>query len=582
MNYKILIAILAIIVLLLIVYCVYNNRIKEMFESVVEEETSVPEVEIVNEDLGKSLVLNGSFQDGKDIENSGGDKLGNSIVIHPNPGKSSYVLKQTSNINDNLQKYKTRYQITVDVSKNTYYSVSCFVKNSEDYDGNDNIFYIKLYNLTQEPKTKISEGAVLFKKTVYNSLWIKKQYIFQTPPDSNEKVDILLGYSPSNTKGYRFITDISVIRYYPLLKNFPTHSKLALLLNSFDTNSYNGGKVWKDLTSSGNDFTWDLEPSLDTNDGFSLKDNKIIISKYLLNSSDFSIIFFYQGVLNNSGPLFKTKTYKLELFCNYNSCTYSFYEKNKKITWKSGIPHSRSLYILVKKGDNITFYKDDSLLNAVTSYGDDAYNEHINGFIINPDKKLSGNLSSFCIINSNVTKDYIDMLNYYFYKTVLYSNIAKKHTNIFSNPDISNYQFSSQSPLDNSASATETTSATVSETAILSETDTTTTAIIDKNKCPFKNSSQTCNSYECRNAEWSNNNTITNKCQQVINQYCNTSDGNQDESCKLYATDDKEPKCSSSRSIINQLKQPSDECQKCPDMSKYIKKDEIPCWGCNL
>ena len=38
------------------------------------------------------------FQDGKDIENSGGDKLGNSIVIHPNPGKSSYVLKQTSNI----------------------------------------------------------------------------------------------------------------------------------------------------------------------------------------------------------------------------------------------------------------------------------------------------------------------------------------------------------------------------------------------------------------------------------------------------------------------------------------------------
>ena len=24
------------------------------------------------------------------------------------------------------------------------------------------------------------------------------------------------------------------------------------------------------------------------------------------------------------------------------------------------------------------------------------------------------------------------------------------------------------------------------------------------------------------------------------------------------------------------------DCQKCPDMSKYIRKDKIPCWGCNL
>ena len=23
-------------------------------------------------------------------------------------------------------------------------------------------------------------------------------------------------------------------------------------------------------------------------------------------------------------------------------------------------------------------------------------------------------------------------------------------------------------------------------------------------------------------------------------------------------------------------------CPKCPDMSKYIRKDKIPCWGCNL
>ena len=30
------------------------------------------------------------------------------------------------------------------------------------------------------------------------------------------------------------------------------------------------------------------------------------------------------------------------------------------------------------------------------------------------------------------------------------------------------------------------------------------------------------------------------------------------------------------------LPEETKECPKCPDMSKYIRKDQIPCWGCNL
>ena len=29
-------------------------------------------------------------------------------------------------------------------------------------------------------------------------------------------------------------------------------------------------------------------------------------------------------------------------------------------------------------------------------------------------------------------------------------------------------------------------------------------------------------------------------------------------------------------------KKNTENCPKCPDMSKYIRKDKIPCWGCNL
>ena len=29
-------------------------------------------------------------------------------------------------------------------------------------------------------------------------------------------------------------------------------------------------------------------------------------------------------------------------------------------------------------------------------------------------------------------------------------------------------------------------------------------------------------------------------------------------------------------------KKKQEECPKYPDMSKYIRKDKIPCWGCKL
>jgi len=580
MNYKTLI-IITLLILVLIGY-LYNRNTNEYFttENIsTEEEIEIEESEEQEIESQDILVKNGSFRGGKDITNSGGDKLGNSIIIHPNPGKTSYVLRQTSNISESLHKYKTRYQITINTENSRFYAVTCFVKNSNEYDGNNDIFYIKLYNNTLAPKTLISSGKVLFEKKFYDSIWYKKQYVFQTTSDSNGQIEFLLGYNPENTKGYRYITDISVYRHYPLLKKFPVNYNLVVLLNSFDKNSYSDGNIWKDLTSSGNDFVWDKEPSLDVSDGFSLKDNKLVTSKYLLNNlNNFSIAFFYEGKLNNSGVIFVTNKYKLSILCEYTNCKYVFKHNNKTVTWKVGMPQSRSLYVLINNDNTneVLLYKDGILINSITSYKNNKYNQYIKGFIVNSGKKLKGNLSSFCIFGGVVTKDYIDILNYYYNKTILYSNIVNNQTSIFNNPDTSNYQF-----LKNTTSTSKDVEIVMDnkveqELSINSESPLEGEEVVKK--CPFTKESLTCDTCECKNTNWSDSKSISRRCQLIINDYCKKN--KDDISCKLYAKKEDIPKCSSSLSIIDKLK--VNKCPKYPDMSKYIRKDKIPCWGCNL
>lgn len=96
-------------------------------------------------------------------------------------------------------------------------------------------------------------------------------------------------------------------------------------------------------------------------------------------------------------------------------------------------------------------------------------------------------------------------------------------------------------------------------------------------ECIFSNK-ELCSYEECKNVNWENPVNVNDKCRVKVNEYCR---GNiKDNGCvKLREKKDKQ----------NQTKVPDNvdlkdcnECQEKVDLSKYIKKDKIPCWGCNL
>ena len=119
--------------------------------------------------------------------------------------------------------------------------------------------------------------------------------------------------------------------------------------------------------------------------------------------------------------------------------------------------------------------------------------------------------------------------------------------------------------------------------------------IVDSNKyqeyCPFTiNELNPCNARVCSNVNWNVENykdlKIDDKCKKVISNYCHIN-YDKDENCKCW-----DPKYKNDKACIEYkrfFENPNDYCniasykiEEHPDIKKYVKKDNIPCWGCNL
>ena len=110
-------------------------------------------------------------------------------------------------------------------------------------------------------------------------------------------------------------------------------------------------------------------------------------------------------------------------------------------------------------------------------------------------------------------------------------------------------------------------------------------------KCPFVvNELNPCYVSSCSNVDWNKENitdlTLNNICKKAISNYCITNK-DIDEKCASWKDDNKNSK--ESRKIRQYIDNPDDYCdvsnfniEDHPDFNKYIRKDNIPCWGCNL
>ena len=119
--------------------------------------------------------------------------------------------------------------------------------------------------------------------------------------------------------------------------------------------------------------------------------------------------------------------------------------------------------------------------------------------------------------------------------------------------------------------------------------------VVDNNKykeyCPFTiNELNPCNARVCSDVNWNVENykdlQMNDKCKKVISNYCHVN-YDKDENCICW-----DPKYKNTKECIEYRKffeNPNDYCnissfniEEHPDFEKYIKKDNIPCWGCNL
>ena len=110
-------------------------------------------------------------------------------------------------------------------------------------------------------------------------------------------------------------------------------------------------------------------------------------------------------------------------------------------------------------------------------------------------------------------------------------------------------------------------------------------------ECPFLvDEMNPCKEDVCRGANWRErdvrNQGLSKRCRRSISNYCDKFKY-KDEACSCWRPRNKgNPKCVELRDYVDNLE---DKCridvfkiEDHPDMKNYVRKDEIPCWGCKL
>jgi hypothetical protein len=110
-------------------------------------------------------------------------------------------------------------------------------------------------------------------------------------------------------------------------------------------------------------------------------------------------------------------------------------------------------------------------------------------------------------------------------------------------------------------------------------------------ECPFLvDEMNPCKEDACRSANWRERDVrkqnLSKKCRRSISNYCDKFKY-KDDACSCWRPRNKDnPKCVELRDYVDNLE---DKCridvfniEDHPDMKNYVRKDEIPCWGCKL
>lgn len=409
-----------------------------------------------------NLIDNGSFNDGKKITNTEKMNANNKIIIYPNPGNSSYVIKQSAKLVSNNVS-EVIYQINIKVKANKEYLLSCWVSHTNNWDGKDDLFYLKLWKLKGNPDIKVDNGKVVSTKNINKKTWELRNYLIKIPNNTSGYIDWYLGYNPGNSNGFRYITNVSFEPYFPLLKHFSTTNGLQCLLSSFNSNSYdnsNYSKIWKDLSSNGRDFKWNNRPKWNKFTGFDTSNNKLIghsLKKMSMDNTklEFSLILFGQNKPKTKGDIFKLETENVANSITTTIDTYQneiiIYQNDKiKSQLDLGISTMDMVYTICYKNGKMKIYINNVEITKDKDIQLDKLILSDKPFIINPNSNWNANIYNLLIYNRQLNEKEIDNI----YKYLIYqlsSNSGNYSTKPLTNnevkkPDMSRLQMNYETP----------------------------------------------------------------------------------------------------------------------------------------
>ena len=392
--------------------------------------------------FNNNLIVNGSFENGKDSPNHVNQNGYNKIIMKKNPGYSSYVLEQKKSDeltyyefickNNKNSKYNLFFWLSVDNNDNNIDSLDFEKLIKIKIQNNDYTNYIPRLNYNIIQKIILSN----------NNTWYLIKYDFISGPNTKDKMQIYLNYSIDLQYNNFYFTNISLYRVLIDAENFIYNDSLICYTDGYSYESNN--TTWRDLSGNGNDLFWSNIPLTDYTKGSVNTENMKLTGfpSNKLSNEKFTILFCLNKNIENvvnkldesytesndfyllSIPGNDRYSFEIQLLDNYLYlvCGEDRYKsKNEVILYNKSllsIQYNNGLIYIIYDGINILttdirkiYFNNDNL-------------------IINRNKNLNYNFYSILFYNRLIDNDELNDIRDYF--------ITNKNKN-FNTPDINLY-----------------------------------------------------------------------------------------------------------------------------------------------
>lgn len=375
--------------------------------------------------------IKSNFEGGQHLKEHTTDKGQNLIVTYPNPGVSSWVLRQSFDVESGrYQENELFYEISLNLEPNKFYTVSSVFGLSGDWQFSEfayRIIFSENYNppvrndvIPTNPNILDGLGKIEYQMEYQNMMWYYNSFGFKTPSFVSGKVRIQIGYMDVVTTGYRYITAISIKETIAQNNNFPIPTGLDTFLDASNIQSYpRYGNVWKDMSGNGNDFSWKNKPTWTQSGFFKTLNNTLegpsgfkLLQQGKQNANQqFSIFFDYKSFTKNVDNV-------LPILTIYG---------NQNIALQINLPVSYG-QMNIQSGSQNTLIPYDIMTNQQNIYGV-TYDGSVMSVYINSEKVMDYNAEHMYFNNRPVLINPTgenDGINRYF----LFYNIALNEDNV--------------------------------------------------------------------------------------------------------------------------------------------------------